>query len=115
MTELAQDPELYPHGDERTVLASFLDFYRTILMRKAEGLSEEQARATIEPSDMSLLGLVRHMAEVERNWFHRRFAGLEAAPRYYGPHDEDGDFHPRPDETLDEALSALREEIAFAE
>jgi len=115
VTELAPDPELYPDGDERTVLASFLDFYRTILIRKAESLSEEQARVTIPPSDLSLIGLIRHMAEVERNWFRRRFADMEAPPRYYGPHDEDGDFHPRDDETLEEALAALREEIAFAE
>ena len=43
MTELANDPEQYPQGDERTVLASFLDYYRTVLIRKAEGLSVDGA------------------------------------------------------------------------
>ena len=114
MTELAPDPELQPAADEPTTLHGFLDYQRSILIRKAEGISDEQARTTIEPSDLSLLGLVRHMAEVERGWFRRRFAALDAPPLYYGPDDRDGDFHPGHSETLAEALDALRAEIAFA-
>ncbi len=114
MTPLPADPELQPTADEVTTLHSFLDYYRTILIRKAEGITEEQARTRIEPSDMSLLGLIRHMAEVERGWFRRRFAALDAPPLFYDDHDPDGDFHPSDRDTLDEAMSALVAEIEFA-
>ncbi|MGZ4672192.1 MAG: DinB family protein [Ilumatobacteraceae bacterium] len=114
MTALARDPELDPAGDEITLLNGFLDYYRTILIRKAEGISEAQARTPIEPSDLTLLGLIRHMAEVERSWFRRRFSALDAPPLYYGDHDPDGDFHPTDGDTLAEAMSALRAEIEFA-
>jgi hypothetical protein len=115
MTELAFDPELVPAGNEREVLDSFLGYYRTVFIRKAEGIDEQQARTTVPPSDLTLLGLVRHMAEVERNWFRRRFAGLDAPPLFYGPHDEDGDLHAGPDDTLAGAFAALAAEITFAE
>jgi hypothetical protein len=114
MTELARDPELDPSGDEVTLLNSFLDYYRTILIRKAEGITDEQSRTRIDPSELSLLGLVRHMAEVERNWFRRRFAALDAPPLYYDDIDRDGDFHPTEADTLAEAIIALRSEIDFA-
>ncbi len=42
---------------------------------------------------MSLLGLVRHMAEVERGWFRRRFAGLDVLKRYQADADPDADFN----------------------
>lgn len=114
MTELARDPELDPAADEITLLHSFLDFQRTILVRKAEGVTESQARSVIEPSDLSLLGLVRHMAEVERHWFRRRFAALDAPPLFYDDADPDGDFHPADSDTIDAAIDALLAEIEFA-
>jgi uncharacterized damage-inducible protein DinB len=114
MTDLAHDPELDPQGDEPTLLRSFLDYQRTVLIRKAEGISDAQARIVIEPSDMSLLGLIRHMAEVERNWFRRRFADQDAPPHYYGDADPDGDFHPSETATLDDAMATLAVAIDFA-
>jgi len=114
MTELAHDPELDPIGDETTLLHGFLGYHRTVLIRKAEGLTDEQARTRIEPSDLTLLGLIRHMAEVERNWFRRRFRDLDAPPLYYGEHDPDGDFHPGEADTLHEAMVTLLAEIEFA-
>jgi hypothetical protein len=63
-------------GDERTTLTEFLRGQRLTLQLKCDGLDTGQlARHAVEPSAMSLLGLVRHMAEVERAWFRRRFAG----------------------------------------
>ena len=115
MTELARDPELDPAGDESTLLrGSFLDYQRTILLRKAEGITEAQSRTRLEPSEMTLIGLIRHMAEVERSWFRRRFAAQDAPPIYYTDEDPDGDFHPSDSDTLDEALSTLNGEIEFA-
>ena len=59
MTELSRDPELDPAGDESTLLHSFLDYQRTILLRKAEGITGAQSRTRLEPSEMTLLGLIR--------------------------------------------------------
>ena len=106
-------------ADERTTLLEFLDWYRATLLLKVSGLSDEQAReAAVPPSDLNLLGLLRHMADVERSWFRRRFVGLEVAPLYYGESsatgDEDGDLHPGPSDTVPEAQAAWQVEVDFA-
>ncbi|MEV5278997.1 MULTISPECIES: DinB family protein [unclassified Streptomyces] len=69
-----------PHfGDERETLRAFLDYHRATLAMKCEGLSDEQLRRqSMPPSTLSLLGLVRHMAEVERAWFRRPFEDNDA-------------------------------------
>ncbi|MGH3749755.1 MAG: DUF664 domain-containing protein, partial [Micromonosporaceae bacterium] len=57
---------------EREMLRGFLDYHRATLALKCEGLSDEDLRRqSMPPSTLSLLGLVRHMAEVERTWFRR--------------------------------------------
>ena len=82
----------YLAGD-RESLDSWLDFHRATLLAKCEGLNDEQLRTrSVPPSSLSLLGLVRHMTEVERNWFRRVLSGEEAAPLYYSDDNEDGDF-----------------------
>jgi uncharacterized damage-inducible protein DinB len=59
-------------GDERTMLESWLEFHRVTLLLKCEGLDDAGRKARpVETSKLSLHGLVRHMAEVERNWFRR--------------------------------------------
>jgi uncharacterized damage-inducible protein DinB len=73
-------------GDERMTLNEFLRGQRLTLQLKCDGLSAEQlARRAVEPSTMSLLGLVRHLAEVERSWFRRRFAEHDVPKRYQTP------------------------------
>src|ERR1700683_349902 len=63
------------NADERTTLESWLDFHRTTLAMKCEGLDDEQAAAAAAPpSGLTLTGLVQHMAEGERNWFRRVLA-----------------------------------------
>ena len=64
-------------GPERPMLQAFLDWQRaTLLYKCACALTGEQlARRAIPPSELSLLGLVRHMTKVERVWFRMRFAG----------------------------------------
>src|SRR3954463_12409244 len=65
--------------DERSTLIEFLRSYRLTLEMKCAGLdAEELARRSVPPSTMSLLGLIRHMAEVERSWFRRTMAGQDA-------------------------------------
>jgi len=81
-------------ADERTTLAMYLDFHRSTLAVKCADLTDEQLRTrAVPPSDLSLLGLVRHMTEVERGWFGNRVAGRSLPPLYYSdPDNPDGDF-----------------------
>jgi uncharacterized damage-inducible protein DinB len=68
------DPPLI--AGEREMLRAFLDFHRATLAQKCDGLTDEQLRSqSSPPSTLSLLGLVRHMAEVERTWFRRVING----------------------------------------
>ncbi|MDT0381821.1 DinB family protein [Streptomyces sp. DSM 42041] len=58
------------------MLRDYLDYHRATLAMKCEGLTDEQMRRrSMPPSTLSLLALVRHMAEVERAWFRRTLAG----------------------------------------
>lgn len=78
-------------ADERTTLGSWLDFYRATLLGKADGLTDEQLRtASVPPSSLTLLGLLQHMAEVERNWFRRVVAGERVPPIHDPAADPDG-------------------------
>ena len=80
-------------SDERTMLAAFLDAHRDYLLEKCAGLTGEQlARRPVSPSNLSLLGLVRHMSEVERSWFRRRFLGSDLPMLYVREDNEDADF-----------------------
>jgi hypothetical protein len=98
------EPE--PLTGERHALRQWLDFHRSVLLRKATGVTEDDARLTLTPGGVSLIGLVRHLTEVERNWFQRGFRGdASVEPLYYSDADPDGDFHPGPQDTLAEALA----------
>lgn len=82
-------------GDEWATLTSVLQWQRDTLMMKCAGLSDEQLRRrAVAPSGLSLLGLVRHLADVERGWFRNVVAGEEV--RGYFSKNEAGewtDFH----------------------
>jgi uncharacterized damage-inducible protein DinB len=78
---------------ERQMLEAWLDFHRQTLLGKCSGLTEQQLRErAAQPSSLSLLGLVRHMAEVERGWFRRRIAGQDVGFLYSSEADPDGEF-----------------------
>jgi uncharacterized damage-inducible protein DinB len=80
-------------NDERAMLESWLEFHRATLLMKCDGLDDAGLRQrSVPPSSMSLLGLVRHMTEVERSWFRRILVADGAAPLYYSADNEDGDF-----------------------
>jgi predicted RNA-binding Zn ribbon-like protein len=94
-------PDLERHrpplvADERAMLDAFLDSHRATLLIKCRGLSNAQLKLrSAEPSTLSLLGLVRHLTEVERSWFRRRVAGetgASVAPLYYSEERPDDDF-----------------------
>jgi hypothetical protein len=72
MTAMVQRTEPKPKLSERDSYDAWLEYHRATLEMKCEGLSEAQLKeAAVPPSPMSLLGLVRHMADVELNWFRR--------------------------------------------
>jgi hypothetical protein len=80
-------------GDERAMLAGFLDFHRETLRWKCAGLTDEQLRShSVRSSALTLLGLVRHITEVERWWF-LPFAGeQEPEPIYFTDEKPNDDF-----------------------
>ncbi|MFE6662832.1 DinB family protein [Streptomyces sp. NPDC057697] len=106
------------NADERTTLASWLDFHRATLAMKCEGLDDAQAAtAAVPPSGFTLTGLVQHMAEVERNWFRRVFAGEQVPPIHdpgAAPDGPDGGFDVAEGATLSGALATWQAEIARA-
>jgi uncharacterized damage-inducible protein DinB len=105
-------------GDEKANLVEYLRYQRLTLELKCAGLDEEQlARRSVEPSTMSLLGLVRHLAEVERTWFKRRMSGLDIPKLYQSEAVPDGDFDGAVADpvVVEDAWERWREEVAFAE
>jgi uncharacterized damage-inducible protein DinB len=103
---------------ERATLVRYLRDQRLTLELKCSGLdAAAMARRSVEPSNLSLLGLVRHLAGVEQYWFRQVMAG-QATRRHYRPDtDPDGDFEgavPDP-EVVADAWQTWRDEVAFAE
>ena len=118
-SDMFVDPDDDPRTDggfdnnERAMLVGYLaDRRLTFEMKCADLDAKGMAQRSVAPSDMSLLGLLRHLTDVERHWFRRERAGLEA-PRRYG----DGDFEGAvPDPAIvTDAWQARRDEVAFAE
>jgi len=112
------DPPLV--NPERASLLAWLDYHRETLAMKCEGLTADQlCLRSVPPSTMSLIGLVRHMAEVERNWFQRVLSGLGdevAGPIYYQPVvNPDGDFDDVDPATVEADTAAWRREIDAAD
>jgi uncharacterized damage-inducible protein DinB len=101
--------------DERTMLVSWLEYHRGTLAVKCDGVSDDQLRIrSVEPSTMSLLGLVRHMADVERHWFRQVLQGEDAAPIFFSDTDPDGDFDNVDTASVDEAFRTWREQCETA-
>ncbi|MER6949533.1 DinB family protein [Nonomuraea sp. NPDC000554] len=102
-------------GDERTVLNSWLEWHRATLAVKCAGLSDEQLRErAVPPSNLSLLGLVRHMAHVERAWFRRNIAD-EDIPLLYGKEtNPDADFEEVDTASVEEAFATWQDEMERA-
>jgi hypothetical protein len=95
-------------GAERPMLESWLAFHRATLAVKCAGLDDTQVRlAAAEPSSLTLLGLVQHLAEVERTWFQRVF-GLDVPTVY----DSEDGYALEPGRGIEEALAVWRREIA---
>jgi uncharacterized damage-inducible protein DinB len=101
-------------ADERMMYQSWLDFQRGTLLWKCAGLTDEELKtASASPSNLTLLGLLRHMTEVERAWFRVRAAGLDLAD-LYSP-EEDGDFENVADAVVEQNLATFRSECLAAD
>ncbi len=104
-----------PAAGEGEMLAAWLDYHRATLELKCDGLSDAQLRRrAVPPSNLSLLGLVRHMAEVERAWFRREAVYEDAPPRYCSKGNGDGDFNDVDTADVIEAFDAWRDECQRA-
>jgi uncharacterized damage-inducible protein DinB len=99
-------------ADERTTLDGWLDYHRATLVWKCEGLSDDQLKtASCPPSKMTLLGLVRHMSEVERGWF-AEFFGTDETFIYCSDDDIDADWEGLADADPATDIATLEREIA---
>jgi hypothetical protein len=105
-----------PIADERGMLQAWLDFHRGTLLTKCAGLTADQLRtAAVPPSNLTLLGLVRHMAFVERIWFRQRIAGEPVEPLYSRDDAPDADFEEVADADPAEAIATFTRECAAAD
>ena len=86
-------PEPEKTAGERDLLISWLDWHRATMLAKSQGLDSAQlGQRSCPPSDLTLLGLIRHLTEIERNYF-AAWAGITDLPHYYSDEDPDGDFN----------------------
>ncbi|MET9364212.1 DinB family protein [Streptomyces sp. NPDC006632] len=111
--ESARRDEPALDATERDMLEGWLEYHRGTLLWKCSGLTDEQLKRTAVPSSaLTLLGLLRHLAEVERWWFVTVFSGGTDEGVYGTDEDPDGDFHFGPDDTYAEALATWHTEVA---
>lgn len=102
-------------GDERASLEAWLRFHRETLLWKCQGLRHEQlATRAVPPSGMSLLGLVRHMTDVERWWFRINLRG-ESVPGRFDPDNTGADFDDLDSMPAEEVWEAYQVECAAAD
>ena len=96
VTDVTDLPDIHRAPDERTALVEMLDYYRAVMLRKAEGLSDSQLAIQLPPSDLTLGGLLMHLALVEDSWFRATFLGGEIGEPWNGfdwESDPDWEFH----------------------
>jgi uncharacterized damage-inducible protein DinB len=91
-------------GSEKQLLEAFLDYHRDTILLKAEGLSEAEQRRPLTPSGTSLLGLIKHLAYVERWWFQWIWAG-DDVEFPWTQEDPEADFRIEPGESSEQIVS----------
>lgn len=102
-------------ADERGMLGGWLEWHRATLLAKCAGLPGEQLAARpVPPSSLSLLGLVRHMAEVERAWFRRRVGGEQVGFLYCSEESPDADFDDADAAAAEADFAAFAAEVELA-
>jgi Protein of unknown function (DUF664) len=100
---------------EREALAAYLEYYRATVEMKCRGLTPEQARTrSMPPSALSLHGLIRHLAGVERWWFQQNFERRDVPFLFFTAEDPDLDFNPPSDADFADDLATWRAECAIS-
>ena len=94
-------------GTEQELLESHLQFARDTLIRKATGLSHELGRKRLGKTATSVLGIVKHMVDIEKIWFQLHFKG-EQCQLYLDPENDDSHFEIKPHETAEHLLDEYR-------
>ena len=103
-------------GDDRAILEGYLNYQRSTLLNICAGLTGEQlARRPIPSSNLSLLGLIRHLAKVERIWFRQRAAGQPVPPMYDPARGKDADFNDAAEAEAEADIARLQEEWRLAD
>lgn len=113
MPDQTSDPAW--NGDERTTLTGYLEDQRSTLAWKCQGLSEAQLKdRSVPPSRLTLLGLVRHLAEVERGWFRVHLSGEAVGQIWCTPTRPEADFDGVADADVAEAFSTWEAECRLS-
>jgi uncharacterized damage-inducible protein DinB len=113
--EVTDREEPGPTGDERAQVERWLDFHRKTLLTKCAGLTAEQlATASVPPSNLTLIGLVRHMAEVERSWFRTRFRGEPVGTMWSTDEQPDAEFENVDAATAEQDYAIFLKEVDLA-
>ncbi|MGA7086746.1 MAG: DinB family protein [Candidatus Dormiibacterota bacterium] len=108
-------PEPSRNADERTTVTGFLEDQRKVLAWKCQGLSDAQLKeASAPPSNLTLLGLVRHMAEVERSWFRRRLSREDIDSIWCTQAQPDADFEGAGEADVAQAFTVWEEECRIS-
>ncbi|GAA1803520.1 DinB family protein [Luedemannella flava] len=103
-------------ADERAMLEGWLAWHRDTLLWKCAGLTGEQlATASVPPSNLTLLGLVRHMAEVERVWFRIRSTGQDVGRLFITPDNDDADLTDGTPDSAEADFATFRRECDLAD
>jgi uncharacterized damage-inducible protein DinB len=103
-------------GPERPMLEGYLASHRAYLLHKCAGLTGDQlARCSVPPSNLSLLGLLRHMAKVERRWFRERLGRQELEPMFDPQLGIDADFEALDPAQAEDAYARFVEECRLAD
>ncbi|REK88670.1 DinB family protein [Streptomyces inhibens] len=98
-------------SDPRELLAGYLDFYREAVLRKLEGLSDDELRNSRLPSGWAPLSLLKHLAYVELRWMRWGFSG-EQIEEPWGDHSRPGQWSVGPDESVEDVKEFFREQCA---
>jgi|SRR4051812_18912349 len=101
-------------GDEATTLRAFLDYQRDILRMKCAGLSQAQLAQALPPSDMTLGGMMKHLAIVDQSWFEDDFGGSGLMPPFDTVDwdaDRDWEWHTAKDDTPEQLLALFDEAV----
>jgi hypothetical protein len=110
------DPAL--RGDEATTLRGFLDYHRETFRWKCRGLTQEQMARALAPSDMTLGGMMKHLAAVESSWFEDVYAGgslMSPFDTVDWDADRDWEWHTAKDDTPEELFALFDEACGRAD